>query len=142
MSISLTEQRARWPYLGKPRNTATLDKDGWTLRPDGSKARAVAFDQPRDQRAFAAPDWATLWTVDDQVAAVDRGFFVERFIPPDVSGNLGADNHARIIPLHTHESDAAIITCAERVAEAGDPFALKLLAFVKQQDEYGYSGTW
>ena len=74
------------------------------------------------------------WLVIDQVEAVKRGYFIAR----------ASDNHARVLPLPhgSFAGDADVMNAAERLALHHDAHALKLVAFVAQQDRFGWSGVW
>ena len=80
----------------------------------------------------------------DQVAALDRGYFVARLVQNQsnhLTGNLGLDNHAIIVPMR-YATDAEAMDAIEAAAFHRDPHAMKLIAFIEQQDRYGYSAAW
>lgn len=110
------ELRPRHPYVGTRR----------AVRRHGKLVKL-------GQRAFALPAGAIKWMVEDQHEAVERGYFVAR---------VELDNHARIVPLHGYASDAEAMSEIEAACFHRDGHAAKLIAFVEQQDAYGYSGAW
>jgi hypothetical protein len=75
------------------------------------------------------------WTRADQAEAIKRGYFLER---------SRADNHVIVIPLprDLFSSDADVMREAMRRAREGEAHAVKLITFVLQQDQRGWSGTW
>lgn len=119
----MTELRYRHPYIGRPR-----------------------YDEgePLHQRWFDAPPGAIMWTMADQAAAIDRGYFVARHVT-GLPSNHASDNHAVILPMAPRDgypTDADITASAEALAFRRDPHAMKLIAFVEQQDRHGYNSAW
>lgn len=115
--MPMPERRQRLPYVGKTRFKH-------------HKGRMVLIDQ----RAFAAPPDAIVWTMHWQAAAIDRGVFFERD---------KRDNHVRVTPMRRmFDNDQDAVDALEQAAFHGDEFSLRALAFVEQQDRFGYSGAW
>ena len=75
-----------------------------------------------------------IWLVADQFSAVKRGYFIER----------ASDAHARVMPLNgsAFKTDREIIAFEITKARAGDPYAFKMIMFVKQQDEHKLKSAW
>lgn len=119
MHIMLKEIRARLPYEGKPRHEKNR-RGGWVLR---------------DARTFSAPPGSLHWTRRDQMTAVDLGFFFERVV---------GDEHVRVLPLQNGQwgSDLEVMCWLEAQAFRHDGFAMRALAFIEQQDKFGYTGVW
>jgi len=115
--MPMPERRLRLPYVGKTRFRY-------------ERGRVVLLPQ----RTFAAPADAIVWTTHWQAAAIDRGVFFERD---------KRDNHVRVIPMRRmFDSDCDAMNALEQAAFHGDEFSLRALAFVEQQDRFGYSGAW
>ena len=130
-------KRNYWP----PKRVWPLDHEGY----------------PKHDRVMRVPPGAEVghWSVKLQIAAVNAGFFLER-----CPGYLGF-NRVNVVPLRI--KDTPFEHCADpREAfdvlyatfrdtyKLNDPDALgalnpivkQALDFIKQQDEYGWSGTW
>jgi hypothetical protein len=89
----------------------------------------------RDQRAFAAPPGAIRWMKIDQARCIDHGYFLERVLP---------SNRIRVLPLQNGRwtSDAEVMATLEHEAFNRDSHAMRAIAFIEQQDRFGYSGVW
>ena len=115
--MPMSELRPRLPYVGKRR---FRHERGCVV--------------PLPQRAFAAPPDAIVWSMHWQAAAIDRGVFLERD---------KHDNHVCVIPMRRmFDSDHDAVAALEQAAFHGDEFSVRALAFVEQQDRFGYSGAW
>lgn len=112
------ESRPRIKYAGKPR--ARINRKTGDLEACG-------------QRQFSRPSNAIVWTMGDQHAAIDAGFFLQRSAPR---------NAVWVRPVSVERTDSAICNELERLAFSGDRHALKALIFIEQQDRYGWSGAW
>ena len=86
------------------------------------------------RRTFDLPSRGIKWTMADQAAAVDRGYFLER----------GEYERVRVLPLQHGKwtDDAGVMASIEQSAFSRDPHAMRALAFIEQQDAYGYIGAW
>ena len=121
--MTALEIRRRFKYVGAPR----LARDTVT-----------GMLSHRAQRAFACPDrfrlTAHIWFVFDQAEALKRGYFLERVTPR---------NDVRIVPTDAcQHTDLDICNALEQAAFHGDEHAMKALAFIEQQDRFGWSGMW
>lgn len=77
---------------------------------------------------------AIRWTVDDQAWAVSQGFFVAR---------SDSHNRATFVTLGlTQRDQAELLGCFERHVCFNDENYVRLWAFIKQQDQWCYSGAW
>ena len=109
--------RKRLRYIGQPRMTRS--RQGEMLA--------------RGQRAFPLPLGAIKWTIERQAAAVSRGYFLERVLPLNV---------VHVVRLRGGANEQLAMNELEALAFAHDGFAETALAFIEQQDRYGWSGTW
>ena len=85
-------------------------------------------------RTFDLPPGGIKWMMADQAVAVDRGYFLER----------GEHERVKVLPLQHGKwaDDAGVMASIEQGAFSRDPRAMKALAFIEQQDAYGYVGAW
>lgn len=126
--------RKRIPYIGQDRYEQVIA---------GGKIERVH----KPQRAFSPTGQANRWTVELQDECVKRGFFFERTLP---------HNDVRIIPIRDednvryhvnytdwlHYDEAGIMDALLDGAAHNVSFDIVAVAFITQQDEYGYSGVW
>lgn len=126
------EIRKRHEYIGPVRTKIYLDEND---RPYTANAPQRAFAASRRDPSLIR--WGKAW----QAKAIQLGFFFER-------DALSGDNHVTIIPLENGEerwrSDQHVVDWleGERQLDRYKNFAIIALNFIRQQDQYGYSGVW
>lgn len=132
------ERRARTPYIGKPRYMDRQRKV-CTWRPGSD-----LFHRP--QRAFNAPSGAIVWTRNDQFRAIALGFALVRVHPTNrvyVQIVMVPHRHEMFPHWRDFRHDLDILAKLERVAFwRPGCWAWKALAFIEQQDKWGFSSTW
>lgn len=119
-------ERPTWPYIGASRT----DERG---NPRNARHFSLAVNQ--------SPGRSFVWTVDDQAWAVREGFFLHR---------SGLAERVNIIWINRfeHDSDDGYASIAELErrnfhAQSNSPnYYRRALRFIKQQDQFGYSGAW
>jgi predicted ATPase len=92
---------------------------------------------PIAQRRFAAPSDAIIWTRDLQATAVAAGVFLRRVLPHNC-----VYVHNLVAGDEIEASEQIAMDALEALAFRNDAFAQTALAFIEQQDKYGWSGTW
>ena len=113
--------RPRLPYVGHPRTQ--LDH---------------GLPIARSPRAFSAPTGAIRWLIRDQTRAIDDGWFLER--PDRLYTSM---NRAEPIPVGLRfPHNKSLFEYLLQGEFEGEPLRWKAMAFVRQQDRFGWTGAW
>lgn len=93
----------------------------------------------KTERAVKLPSGMTCWTQTDQGQAIMRGLLVaeDQFSRQAILIALPNNRNN----LKTENQEGILRHIAQKARE-GDDFYIKLKAFVRAQDEYGFTGAW
>lgn len=117
--------RPRWPYIGRYRFRANGEMHGPT---------ALSI------QAMSAPGMAFVWSMDYQAAAVRAGFFLHRSGDAERVNVIGVNPNDKRFP--TADGFACIRTLERLDFEQPLTIYWRALKFIRQQDQYGYTGAW
>lgn len=132
--FSVRQDRPHWHYIGPP-----VFRDPT----DPRTQRSHNLTSARDRSHFK-------WRIDLQAKAVSHGFFLHRTAAANSVAVVGVDPNG---PIFCHYSDYTneAAYAGERMMrelerrdfkEGGASFYATVLRFIKQQDQFGYSGAW